>query len=86
MAFIHNHIIQQASTLTAGAAGTSDITSDAVDTSGCEGVLFIVSFGGITAGAVTSIKVQQCDTSAGSYADLTGTAQTVADTNDDTTF
>ncbi len=86
MAFIHNHIIQQASTLTAGAAATTDITSDAVDTAGCEGVLFIVSFGAITSTAVTSIKVQQCDTSGGSYADLTGTGQTVADTNDDTTF
>lgn len=86
MPFIHNHIIQQAATVTAGAAGQTAITSDVVDTANCDGVLFIVSFGAITAGAVTSIKVQQCDTSGGSYADLEGTSQTVADDADNTTF
>ena len=86
MPFIHDIIIQQAATLTAGAAATTDITSDAVDTANCEGVLFIVSFGAIVTNAVTSIKVQQCDTSGGSYTDLLGTAQTVADDKDDTTF
>lgn len=86
MAFIDNHSIQQAATVTAGAAGTSAITSDAVNMSGYDGCVFIVSFGTITAGAVTSIKVQQCDTSGGSYADLTGTSQTVADDDDNETF
>lgn len=86
MAFIDNNFIQQASTVDAGVAATTDITSDAVDCSNCDGVVFIVSFGTITSGAVTSIKVQQCDTSGGSYADLTGTAQTVADTHDNKTF
>jgi hypothetical protein len=75
-----------ASTTTAGAAGTSDITSDAIDTAGFEGCTFIVPVGAIVSGAVTSIKVQQCDTSGGSYADLTGTAQTIADTDDDKLF
>jgi hypothetical protein len=86
MAFIDNHIIQQAATVDAGVAATTDITSDAVDTANCDGVLFIVSFGTITVNAVTSIKVQQCDTSGGSYADLEGTAQTVADSHDNKTF
>lgn len=86
MPFYDNHVVQQASTVDAGAAATTDITSDAVDTAGFDGVLFIVSFGTITSGAATSIKVQQCDTSGGSYADLEGTAQTVADTNDNKTF
>jgi hypothetical protein len=86
MPLVDNVIIQQASTTDAGAAAFTDITSDAVDTANCEGVLFIVSFGTITASAVTSIKLTQCDTSGGSYADLAGTAQTVADTHDNKTF
>lgn len=86
MGFLDNNIIQQATTVTAGAAAQTDITSDAVDTANCDGVCFIVSFGTITGGAATSIKVQQCDTSGGSYADLEGTAQTVADTHDNKTF
>lgn len=76
----------QISTVTAGAAGTSAITSDAVNMTGYDGCLFIVPFGAIVSGAATSLKVQQCDTTGGSYADLTGTSQTVADTDDDKTF
>jgi hypothetical protein len=75
-----------ASTTTAGAAGTSDVTSDAVDTAGFEWCTFLVPMGAIVSTAVTSIKVQQCDTSGGSYADLTGTAQTIADSDDDKMF
>lgn len=86
MPFIDNHSIFIASTTTAGAAGTSAITSSAVDTAGYDGVLFIVPVGAIVSGAVTSLKVQQCDTSGGSYADLTGTNQTIADTDDDKLF
>jgi hypothetical protein len=86
MRFSHDCKIVQAATTTAGAAGTSDVTSDAIDTAGFEGCCFIVPIGAITAGAVTSIKVQQCDTSGGSYADLTGTAVTIADDADDKTF
>lgn len=76
----------QITTTTAGAAGTSAITSTAVDMAGYDGCLFLVPFGAIVSGAVTSIKLQQCDTSGGSYADLTGTGQTVADTDDDKMF
>lgn len=83
MAFADNHKIFIASNTTAGAAGTSAITSSAVDTAGFDGCLFIVPLGTIVAGAVTSLKVQQCDTSGGSYADLTGSNQTIADTDDD---
>ncbi len=71
----------------AQAAGTSDITSDAVDMAGFDSVLFLVHFGAITSGAVTSIKAQQ-DTSSGmsGAADLTGTSVTVADTDDNKIF
>jgi hypothetical protein len=83
---LKNHKIVQATTVTAGAAGTTDVTSDAIDTAGFDGCTFVIPFGAIVSGAATSVKAQQCDTSGGSYADLTGTAQTVADTADDTTF
>lgn len=86
MPFIDNQSIFIASTTTAGAAGTSAITSSAVDCAGYDGCLFIVPVGAIVSGAATSIKVQQCDTSGGSYADLTGTSQTIADTDDDKLF
>ncbi len=65
-----------------GSAGTSDLTSEYVDTQGYEGARFICGFGTITSSAVTNTKVQQCDSSGGSYADLEGTAQTVADDDD----
>lgn len=65
-----------------GSAATTDLTSEAVDTAGFEGARFICGFGTITSTAVTSTKVQQCDSSAGSYADLEGTSQSVADDDD----
>lgn len=64
------------------AAGTSDLTSGAVDMQGFESARFLYCLGTITSGAVTSIKAQQCDTTGGSYADLLGTSVTVADTDD----
>lgn len=83
MRISHDCKIVQAATVTAGASGTTDVTSAAVDTAGFESCCFIVPIGDVTATAVTSIKVQQCDTSDGSYADLTGTAVTIADDGDD---
>jgi len=77
----------QATTLTQGAAGVTVIKSNAIDMSDYETVLFAVPFGVITAGAATSIKVQQSvDTTDGNFADLAGSLVTVLDTNDDTTF
>lgn len=64
-------------------AGTSNVNSDIVDTAGFNAVRFIVGFGTITSGAVTSIKVQQGAISTMSdAADLLGTGITVADTDD----
>jgi len=79
--------ISSAITPTAGAAGTSDINGATLDMQGFDGVLMVVRFGAITSGAVTSIKAQQdTDSGAGTMADLAGTAQTIADTDDDKTF
>ena len=64
------------------AAGSSAATSEYIDTGGYDGVRITVGFGAIVSGAATSVKVQQCDTSGGSYADLLGSSITVADTDD----
>jgi len=79
--------IVQAITITAGAAAATAINGTAIDTAGYDGVLFVVQFGAIVVTAVTSIKAQQ-DTAVGmgSAADLAGSAQTVADTDDDKVF
>lgn len=80
-------LITQAITATNGAAGTSAINGAIIDMSGYEGVLVIVNTGAITSGAVTSIKMQQDTASAmGGAADLLGTSQTIADTDDEDTF
>ena len=64
------------------AAGSSAATSEYIDTGGFEGVRLMVGLGAIVSGAATSVKVQQCDTSGGSYADLLGSSITVADDDD----
>lgn len=70
-----------------GVAGTNDINGAILDMQGFESVMAIVTFGTITGGAVTSIKMQQ-DTAAGmgTAADLLGTGQTIADTDGEKTF
>jgi hypothetical protein len=74
-------------TAAAGVAGTTDIEGATIDMSGYEGVLMIFTFGVITGSAVTSIKAQQ-DTASGmgTAADLEGTGQTIADTDDEKIF
>lgn len=69
------------------AAGAADVNSDIIDTAGFDALRFIVGFGAITSGAATSIKVQQnTANSATGMADLAGSAQTVADTDDNKIF
>jgi len=70
-----------------GVAADTDLSGAVLDMSGFDGVLMIVTFGVITADAVTSIKAQQ-DTAVGmgSAADLEGTGQTIADSDDDGVF
>lgn len=73
------------STTTQGAAGSSAITSAAIDTAGFRECTFIVPLGTIVSGAVTSLKVQQSsdDAAADTYDDLLGSNQAIADTDDD---
>ncbi len=65
------------------AAGATAVNSDRVDTAGYEGVRFIIGFGAIVSGAVTSVKARQntVDSDTG-MADLEGSGQAVADTDD----
>lgn len=68
-------------------AGTSDIESDIVDMQGYQSCTFVTTFGTITSGAVTTIKVQQGDAAGGGdMADLEGTGISVADDDDNQTF
>lgn len=61
--------------MNAVAADTSDQNSSIVDMQGYEGVLFVASFGTLTATQVTSLKAQQdTDSAGGTMADLTGTS------------
>jgi hypothetical protein len=65
------------------AAGTAAVTSDPVDTSGFACCTFVLGFGAIVTGGVQSMKVQQgAASNMSDGADLTGSAQTVADTDD----
>lgn len=70
-----------------GAAGKDDINGAILDMQGFESVMAIVTFGTITSGAVTSIKMQQdTDSAMGTAADLLGTGQTIADADSEKTF
>lgn len=64
-------------------AGTSTITTDAIDTKGFSGVLVLSSFG--TAASNNTVKLQQSsdDGSSDSYADLTGTSITSGSSDED---
>ena len=74
----------QATTATAGAAGTTAINGASVDLSGWDEIMILVPFGTITSGAVTSIKWQEGSTTSPTT-DVIGTGMTVADTDDDKT-
>ena len=79
--------ISSAITPTAGAAGTSDINGTTLDMQGVDGGLMVVRMGAITSSAVTSIKAQQGAASdLSDAADLEGTGQTFADTDDENVF
>jgi hypothetical protein len=79
--------ITQAFNVTAGAAAATAITGATLDMQGWEGVLVVLPVGAIVSGAVTSVKIQHGDASnLSDAADVVGTGQTVADTDDDKCF
>ncbi len=80
-------VISQPITVTEGAAGAIDLTGDEVDMQGFEGVIFVFQFGAIVATSVIEIRAQQdIVTGMAGAADLLGTAQAVADDDDNTVF
>src|SRR5690606_20784853 len=69
------------------AAGTTDVNSSVVDMANFEGVLFVVAFGAITAGAVTSILAQQgAASNLSDAAALANSGVAVADDDDNQIF
>lgn len=66
-------------------AGTADINSSSVDMQGYLAAEFVVAFGAITTGAVTSAKLQGSNDNT-AWSDLERTGQTVADTDDNKLF
>ena len=84
---VEESIASVAITATEGAAASTDISGAIVDLAGYNGLQAIVTFGAITSGAVTSIKMQVGDNSALSdAADVTGLSVTVADDDDGKVF
>ena len=63
------------------AAGTTDINSSSVDMQDFDAVTFYVSFGTITATAVTNVHAETSSDDS-TFNDLTGTSVTVADDDD----
>jgi hypothetical protein len=53
------------------ATGTTTITGSAIDMAGYDGALFIVRLG--SPATNNNLRVSQCDTTGGSYADIVGT-------------
>jgi len=84
---IANSLLVSCVTVTAGAAGSSAINGSTLDFAGYLGGLISVQTGAIVSGAVTSIKFQHSDASdMTGAADVLGTSQTIADTDDDKVF
>lgn len=81
---VTNLKVVQATTVTAGAAGTTAVNGATIDLSGVEEIAIVVPFGAIVSGAATSIKWQEGSTTSPTT-DVAGTSITVADTDDDTT-
>jgi len=76
-------------TPTAGLAAATAINGSSLDLEAytADRVLIVVQMGAIVSGAATSLKVESDDNTGFSSAqDITGSAQTIADTKDDTIF
>lgn len=69
------------------ASGTADRTGAVLDMNGYQGVMMVVKFATIATGGTNSIKAQQgAAANLSDAADLLGTAQTIADDDDNQIF
>jgi hypothetical protein len=68
-----NHLIEEVkiTTVAAVATGTSTIDGTALDMAGWDGALFLIRLG--SPATNNNLRIRQCDTSGGTYADLEGT-------------
>jgi len=82
--FTEDNKISILTTVAEGAAAQTTITSDALNMAGFDSACFIVPVGPVTAGAVTTMKLQQSDDdgSSDAYSDVLGTSITIADSDD----
>ena len=65
------------------AAGTGDtLTSPVIDTLGFNGFRLLMGVGTLTTTAVTTVNLQSCDTAGGTYTDVAGSTQVIADDQD----
>jgi hypothetical protein len=79
--------ISQAVTVTAGAAGATDILGATHDMQGYDGIMYVAQVGAIVATAVSGLRAQQGAASDMSdAADLLGSAISIADDADNTTY
>lgn len=84
MIFTSDCAIQSA--LDIAAAASADRNGEACDTQGYTDVTAVVKFGTIADGATTAVKLQYCDTSGGTYEDMTGASIDVAADDDNQVF
>lgn len=56
----------------AAVAGTTELTTDEIDTSDCDGVVFFAHLGDVTTGSVLGFVADDSDTSGSGFAALTG--------------
>ena len=84
---IHSSKIVPCITVAAGAAASTALTGSTIDFAGYAGGLIVVNTGPIVTGAVTSIKFEHSnDSGMSGNADVLGTAQTIADDDDNEVF
>ena len=71
----------------ADAHAASTITGAAIDTKEFDEILYVVNAGTFSATGDANIKITECDTSGGTYADITGAVfAEIAAANDDTIY
>lgn len=83
LSILNNHKLTKVQNDTA--AGTADIESDSVDTSGFETAFFFTSPSEITGSAVTNMHIETSSDDS-NWNDLEGTKITIADDDDDEIF
>ena len=77
--FITKNYVNLLSSTTA--AGTTTITSSAIDCAGFQSVTGLVALGTVTATGTGAVTLTECATSGGTYTEVTGSSATWADTD-----